>query len=62
MPKESIQRKYHMTDAALIQWLRKMHALLSLYLADFTAYDLVPTKNAGKLLGCIHHFHSFWKR
>ena len=41
MPKESIQRKYHMTDAALIQWLRKMHALLLLYLADFTAYDLM---------------------
>ena len=30
-----------MTDAALIQWLRKMNALLLLYLTDFTAYDLM---------------------
>jgi hypothetical protein len=41
MPKESVHRIYNLNDAALIQWLRKMHALLLLYLPDFTAYDLM---------------------
>ena len=41
MPKESVHRVYNLADAALIQWIRKMHALLLLYLAEFTAYDLL---------------------
>ena len=39
MAKEAVHRIYNLADSVLIQWLRKMDALLLLYLADFTSYD-----------------------
>ena len=39
MAKEPIIRIFHMTDASLIQWMRKMAAILQLYLTDFGTYD-----------------------
>jgi len=39
MAKSPIERNYEMGDASLIQWVRKIKALLSLFLADFTNYD-----------------------
>ena len=39
MGKEPIIRIYSFSDSSLIQWMRKMAAILSLYLTDFTTYD-----------------------
>ncbi|MBL7129748.1 MAG: hypothetical protein ISS16_12315 [Ignavibacteria bacterium] len=39
MPKEPIHRIYSFSDSALIQWMRKMAAILQLYLTDFGTYD-----------------------
>jgi hypothetical protein len=43
MAKNPIIRKFMMSDGSMIQWARKIKALLLLFLADFTAYDAMFT-------------------